>query len=304
MRYKKYSTVRFFREVNTEAKARELIWQGRFKDTGFECPQCQSHDYYELKSRAHVRECQACHHQLSVKSGTIFQQTHIPLLTWIRAIFLMTKSKRGISALEMQRQLEMSRYATVLSMMNRIREALRQKDQGYKIEGIIELDGAHFGKKGTDTHQKVLVGVETKRWWDDTGKIKQRAGFAKVFIGGESHENIEELIKTSVKEGSDLKTDGFKSYQEAPSGVVTHQKVIGGDEKTMKYWLPWVHKFISNAKRWILGTHHGLNSNKYLELYLAEYTYRFNRRHDLNGLFHRAVTACAVAKPLQPAKSG
>ncbi|MCB9025126.1 MAG: transposase [Bdellovibrionaceae bacterium] len=54
---------------------------------------------------------------------------------------------------------------------------------------------------------------------------------------------------------------------------------------------------MSNAKTWILGTHHGLQSSKYLELYLAEYTYRFNRRHDPDGLFHRALKACSIAIP-------
>lgn len=58
-----------------------------------------------------------------------------------------------------------------------------------------------------------------------------------------------------------------------------------------------VHRFISNAKAWIIGTHHGVDA-KYLGRYLSEYAYRFNRRHDLDSLFHRALTACALAKPI------
>ena len=65
----------------------------------------------------------------------------------------------------------------------------------------------------------------------------------------------------------------------------------------MNEWLPWVHKFISNAKAFLIGTHHGVEA-KHLERYLAEYTYRFNRRHDPNGLFARAVTACSLATPI------
>jgi transposase-like protein len=298
MKYKKYSTVRFFREINTETKAREIIWQSRFGEKGFECPRCGNSTYYELETRPEIRKCRECGHQLGVKSGTIFHRSHISLLTWVRAIFLVTKSKRGVSALEIQRELGFSRYGTASKMMRKIRTAFKQRDESYQIDGIIELDGAHFGKKDTDTHARVLVGVETKRWWTDDGKIKQRAGFAKVFIGTESSEDVQSLVNSSIKEGATLKTDGFPTYTKGPKGVDTFSKVMGGDQKRIDYWLPWVHKFISNAKTWILGTHHGLNSSKYLDLYLAEYTYRFNRRHDLGGLFHRGITACSLAKPM------
>ena len=79
--------------------------------------------------------------------------------------------------------------------------------------------------------------------------------------------------------------------------VQVFSKNMYDDPKKLKYWLPWVHRFISNAKTWILGTHHGIEP-KYLELYLAEYTYRFNRRHDPKGLFDRALGACAIAQPI------
>ena len=65
----------------------------------------------------------------------------------------------------------------------------------------------------------------------------------------------------------------------------------------LEKWLPWVHRFISNAKAWIIGTHHGVKS-KYLKEYLAEYTYRFNRRHDPDSLFYRALQACTLARPV------
>ncbi len=73
-------------------------------------------------------------------------------------------------------------------------------------------------------------------------------------------------------------------------------KYTHGDQKILDSWQPWFHKFISNAKSWILGTHHGVRS-KYLDLSLAEYTYGFNRRHDVSKLFDGALTACSLAKP-------
>ncbi len=73
-------------------------------------------------------------------------------------------------------------------------------------------------------------------------------------------------------------------------------KVIGAKKEIVNAWLPGVHKLSSNSKAWVIGTHHGGNSD-YLESYLAEYFYRFNRRHDPKRLFHRAVRACVLAQP-------
>jgi len=297
MKYKKYSLLKFFREINTEEKARAMIWASRFGDKGFECPRCKSQDYYQLKSNPEIRECKACRHHLRVRVGTMFEQSHMPLLTWVRAIFLMTQGKRGVSALELQRQLELTRYETAWGLLHKIRHALEQRDHKYQIDGIIELDGAVFGKKATGTHKTVLVGVETKRWWTDDGKIKQRAGFAKVFMGAETTENIHQFTKDFVKPEATIKTDGLSSYMDTPPSVDMFSEVMDKDPKKLDYWLPWVHKFISNAKTWVLGTHHGVMP-QYLNLYLAEYTYRFNRRHDPKGLFDRALTACASAMPV------
>ncbi len=80
--------------------------------------------------------------------------------------------------------------------------------------------------------------------------------------------------------------------------VDSDYQVVSHDIETCQRWLPWVHKFISNAKSWIDGTHHGIRK-KYLDRYLSEFTYRFNRRHDVKSLFHRALLACAVAKPVK-----
>ena len=80
------------------------------------------------------------------------------------------------------------------------------------------------------------------------------------------------------------------------TGVDVDYRVVGTDKEILDHWLPWIHKFISNAKSWLIGTHHGVES-KYLAQYLAEYTYRFNRRHDPDSLFSRALAACVLATP-------
>ena len=230
-----------------------------------------------------------------MRAGTIFQDSKIPMLTWMRAIYFAMQGKRGISALELKRQLGMKSYGTCWSILHKIREALKQRDEQYKLKNIVELDGAAFGKKETGNQTKVLVAVESKDWLDEKGRPKSRAGFAKVLVADETKKNAQDFVDSTIIPGSMVNTDGGPSLTSLKNVDVDFQ-VTTNDPIVLNRWLPWVHKFISNAKAWIIGTHHGVES-EYLESYLAEYTYRFNRRHDPDSLFHRAVTACAFAKP-------
>mgnify|MGYP000751855056 CR=1 FL=1 len=97
--------------------------------------------------------------------------------------------------------------------------------------------------------------------------------------------------------GAMVNTDGGPSLLNL-KGVDHDYQIVSGDPEVCSRWLPWVHKFISNAKSWVNGTHHGIK-DRYLARYLAEYTYRFNRRHDLDRLFHRGLLASAIATPVR-----
>lgn len=296
MFYEAFSSERFFAEISTEEAARNLIWRCRFGGKVFVCPGCRGESFYQHQSRNEVRTCKSCHKQVRVRAGTIFDSSKTKLLVWCRAIFFVMQGKRGISALELQRHLGLKSYGLVWTMLQKIREALRQRDEGYKVgDGIVELDGAVFGKRETQNQSEVLVAIETKNWVDKNGKPKSKAGFAKVLVAKETKANAQKLVDQGLRPGSTVNTDGaFKNLDR-----VDHDyQVVSGNPAACEHWLPWVHRFISNAKSWINGTHHGV-LDKHLERYLGEYTYRFNRRHDVNRLFHRALAACAVAQPVR-----
>ena len=131
---------------------------------------------------------------------------------------------------------------------------------------------------------------------DQQGRTQSRAGFAKILVAQETKENAQTLVDTGIQAGAMVNTDGSPSLRNLDRVDVDYQ-VVSGDREICDRWLPWVHRFISNAKAWINGTHHGIK-HKHLARYLAEYTYRFNRRHDVNRLFHRALVACASARPV------
>ena len=291
-----FSAERFFSEITSEVDAIELVWRSKCGGKSFECKNCQSERFYEIKTRPEVRTCKGCAKQNRVRSGTMFESSKTSLLIWVKAVFYMMQGKRGISASELKRHLGLKSYGLVWCMLQKIRSALQQRDAGYCVgEGVVELDGAFFGKRETGNQSEAFVAIETKDWIDENGKPKSKAGFAKVYVAKETKENAQKLVDQSIKKGAMVNTDGkFKNLD----GVDHDYQVVSGKPEVCKHWLPWVHRFISNAKSWINGTHHGV-SEKHLERYLGEHTYRFNRRHDMDRLFHRALTACAVAKPLR-----
>ncbi len=109
---------------------------------------------------------------------------------------------------------------------------------------------------------------------------------AKVLVAKETKANAQQLVDSGLRKGVMVNTDGNPSLRNLERVDVDYQ-VVSGDPQACDRWLPWVHRFISNAKTWVNGTHHGIKY-KHLSRYLAEYTYRFNTRHDVSRLFHRA----------------
>ena len=208
----------------------------------------------------------------------------------------MMSGKRGVSALELQKQLKIGSYRTALSLLHRIRDALGSRDEQYKLKDLIELDSTCFGKYATGNQREVLVAIESKEWEDENGKEKSNAGFAKVVIAKETTENVRNFIQNSADPLTEVHTDGAGAYKGQHDYLNVKSMNTYNDHVLNENWLPWVHRFISNAKTWILGTHHGV-SGHYLEKYLKEFTYRFNRRHDPKGLFSRSLRACCLLNP-------
>lgn len=293
MSYLRFKGMSFFKQINTEEKARNLVWGSRFGGKDFVCPECKHEEFYQLKTRPEIRKCKSCGHLARLRVTTIFENTKISILQWVRAIYMMMEDKRGVSALELQRRLGFGSYETALVISRKIRGALQQRDERYKLKEIIELDGSGFGNAANDNQKRVLVAIETKSWIDAKGKPKSGAGFAKVMVAEETKANAEEFLNKSVEKGSLVNTDGGMGFVHIDSKDYHHDyQIMDSKRENIDHWLPWVHRFISNAKAWIIGTHHGVRK-QYLELYLAEFTYRFNRRHDPDSLFHRALTACS-----------
>ena len=112
------------------------------------------------------------------------------------------QDKRGVSTLQLKRQLGMKPYGTVCVMLHKIREALRQRDEHYKLKNVIELDGASFGRRETGPQAEVLVAIESKDWVDEKGRHKSQAGFAKVMVAAETRAKAQGFVDIAIHRGS------------------------------------------------------------------------------------------------------
>jgi transposase-like protein len=310
MRYIRLKLPEFFGLIDSEEQARDLFWRAKFGGKEFECPRCFHENYYGFSTRPEVRRCVQCGKNVRVRAGTMLEHSKMPMLVWARTIFLMMQDKRGVSALHVQRELAIKSYRTVWGMLHKIRRALEQRDNIYKLKEIVELDGASFERQAPQRKGRrpinpdrskpvteVLIAVETKEWVDEKGRRKERAGFAKLAVSRETTIFAQRFADTALTAGALVNTDGSRSFMNL-EGVDVEQQIMDAQPERLNHWLPWVHRLISNTKTWLIGTHHAVKA-KYLPRYLAEHVYRFNRRHDPDGLFHRALTACAIATPVR-----
>ena len=275
-----------FRErFQTEESCETYLFQQRWPD-GFVCPKCGGTGCYQL-SRRREYVCQHCHRQSSVTAGTVLHRTHLPLTVWFWAIYLVVRDKRGISAVQLSRELEIA-YSSAWYLLHRLRKAMGQRDQDYVLSGIVELDDAYFG--APTTNGKRGRGTEKTSALAAVSLTQQgHPRFLKIQISKLDAESVGAVARHTIRPGSEIHSDALGSFQAAFRGEYAHQyQVFDKDSNALR----WVHTLISNVKSFLLGTYHGLGK-KHLQSYFDEFGFRFNRRFWPDQLFPRLV--CAVA---------
>lgn len=143
-----YLTLRTFQQrFKTDDDCRQHLFSIGFPN-GFRCPDCGHNRYYLISKRV-LFQCTACRHQTSLTAGTILHKTRTPLRIWFWALFLVAHDKRGISALALARELDVS-YKTAWLLLHKIRYAMRSRDEQYVLSGIVEMDETYFGGPGEE----------------------------------------------------------------------------------------------------------------------------------------------------------
>lgn len=279
---------------STDEKARELLERLRWPN-GPECPRCKTQELARLSEK--LLYCKECDYQFSVTAGTIFHDSHLPLIKWFTVTYLICESRKGVSANQIKRMMGIS-YKTAWYLCHRIRKAMASAEKPM-LDGTVEMDETYVGGR----HRGHGIGPHTGNKEVVVG-IRQRGGDLRFFHAedvksGTLSKYIAENISTDVDV---IMTDDFTSYPKAmiQAGVhgkkhktIVHSKKIyvDGDTHTNT-----VESAFSLLKRGITGTWHKISA-KHLAAYLEEMTFRFNRRKR-SDLFLDTLRHMITADPL------
>jgi hypothetical protein len=304
-----------FSRYSNERKSKLAFKQWRDKQ-GVVCKKCQGKSHYWKKDKWQY-ECKSCGFRTTLRSGTVMESSNLPYQYWMLAMGLLTATKKSFSALEIQRQLGHKRYEPIWAMLHKIRVSMGRRDDKYKLDGCMEIDEGYFeGHKEESTEPsyrqpmysaygnkgkrqvKVLVMIESepvKKELTSKHKPKRKAGYLKMkVIEKLRKDNVNYEVKKHIEKTAKAITDGGRCYSDLEALIAQHEVVICKDKTLVPKVLPWVHIAISNAKKICLGVHHSIN-RKYMQNYLNEYCYKFNRRYFGDKLFDRLMVASVEA---------
>jgi ISXO2-like transposase domain/Transposase zinc-ribbon domain len=270
---------------------------------GFVCSDCRHQGGWRLSDGRIM--CAGCSHRTSITAGTIFDRTRTPLTVWFTACWLFASAKDGVSALSLQKALEIGSHQTAWAMLHRLRSVLVRLGRD-RLTDIVEVDETFIGGEepglpgGRAKGKKSLVGVAIE--------VKQPRGYGRcrmAILPDASAGSLHPFVTDHVALGATVITDGWQGYRGIEKLGYTHHprsqraaSVRGEDPGEL---LPGVHLVASLAKRWLLGTHQGSVDAPHLQSYLDEFVFRFNRRRSRSrGLvFYRLLELAVGHDPVR-----
>jgi transposase-like protein len=292
----------FLKRFGTDARCRAYLVRARWPE-GFRCTGC-GHDQAWSHKRRLIEECTACGRQHSILAGTIFEQTKTGLSRWFLAIYLVTSSKGGISAMELKRQMGFGSYQTAWSWLHKIRKAMVRPERA-PLAARVEADETYLGSprpgtpgRGAAGKTKVAGAVESGR-----GHAKgRRLGRLRLAVVPDvSAHSLEGFLAGAVARSATVATDGWSGYAGLAAKGYRHEPLnLSASWGDAALRLPAIHLVFGLAKRWLLGTHHGAVSKKHLATYLDEFVFRFNRRtaRSIAHRFARVIEQAVLTPPV------
>jgi transposase-like protein len=284
-----------------ETKAREWL-EARVWPQGPICPHCGStgRDVTKLvgaKHRPGVYQCNACREQFTVTVKTVFERSKIPLSKWLAALFMLTASKKGVSAHQIHRSLGIS-YKSAWFMMHRLREALR-------TGGLAPMGGSGKTVEIDETIQGRVEGAPKKvphgqhtNWRNVILTLVERGGSARSFhVSGTSMASLLPVIRENVSRDSLLMTDEWKVYKTLGREFAGHEAVNHSIKEYVRGAITTntVEGYFSIFKRGMRGVYQHC-SEKHLHRYLAEFDFRYSNRAALgvNDLMRAEIAAAGI----------
>ncbi len=295
-----YSLVEFMQEYPDDATCLEALWRRRYAPDGehADCPKCETERLfkrYETKQQRQSWTCSVCGHHLHPTAGTIFHKSSTSLHLWFYAMYLMTSTRCGISAKQLERELGVT-YKTAWRVAKVIRgELMEQTDE--PLDGTVELDESYFGGKAINMHHEKrerLGGRGTAGKQPVLGMVERQGKVVAVTVPNVSRATLMPHIRERVLPTANVYTDEMSSYDPLGRQGYNHDRVnhsakvyVSGDVHTNT-----IEGFWSLVKRGISGVYHSVSA-KHLQGYLNEYAWRYNHRDDGRAMFELALLRAA-----------
>lgn len=276
----KYTLADFSKQFRNDDDCLEFIFNRRYGKL-FICPSCGKSDQF---TRVTTRKCYSCScgYQIHPTAGTVFHKSPTKLRDWFIVIYLMTQSRNGVSAKEIQRHLGVT-YKCAWRLASKVRELMAQAPS--MLIDTVEVDETYIGGKGDGTR-----GRGAKKKTAVVGMVQRKGTVKAKAVPNVKSSTVMPLIKNNVRIGAKIMTDEFNIYNKVGQNGYSHATIA---HKDYKYVINEVHTntiegFWSQVKRSISGTHHSV-SPKHLQKYLDEFVFRYNARNALESIFQLAL---------------
>lgn len=286
--------VEFDRRFSSEQACFDYLFQLRWPE-GFRCSRCGHSEYWAASRERYL--CRQCKHQQSLTAGTMFHGTRKPMRLWFKALWWFSTSKTSVSASALKELLGLGSYQTAWCWLQKLRTCTVFPKRA-QLTGNIEVDefylgGERSGQRGRGADHKCKVAVAVERQGRKLGRLRLQV------IASCSAEELTSFAKANIDRGSQVTTDGWSGYSGLIKEGFVHRAVNQSNAEDKKSVLPGVHLVTSLFKRVILGTFQGRFEPQYLQRYLDEYVFRFNRRtcKSVGKRFWRIMQQAAESTP-------
>ncbi|HEY7456020.1 MAG TPA: IS1595 family transposase [Solirubrobacterales bacterium] len=288
-----YSLTEFQRDFPDDAACLEYLWRSRYSPDGkhAECPKCETERVFKRYATSQGRQswtCTGCGHHVHPTAGTIFHKSSTSLQLWFYAMYLMTSTRCGISAKQLERELGVH-YKTAWRMFNKIRNELMGDDDAEPLTGrVVEVDETSWG--GKPRKRMAMRSPELAAWRESKptvlGMVERGGNVRLRVIAARRGEPLSGAVRANINPESILITDDWMAYRPLRREYRDH-KVINhsaGSYVDGEIHTNTLEGFFGNMKTGMRGAYKKV-SRKWLQSYLDEYAWRYNQRGG-GSMFH------------------